>query len=320
MIVAAAFIIADDTGVAQRQAFYDAVKAGDDTKAVEIGKAYLTAHPNEDVFALDLAYAELRIHDRTDAIALLQKLRSSSNPQVSRAAADQLAVLGGHGSGHGYAYNAAAYESRFDDFIFDGFNYYNFAAFGHSAFYASLRYTYDTRSNPAVGQIYFEDYAAPGVGFRQMLDPPYLFAYAEAAYAFGLGGQRSLAETRYGIAGSRDYGTLNSDKPHALADGNIAEYSRFDGNVIGYVQMHYDVKLSGHLRPLVGMRVFGDTQRLTYNNFLEAQEGALYWFTPGLYLEGLGAQGTFDGRGTPLAVPRGYTTWRVLLISGLGIH
>jgi hypothetical protein len=46
----------------------------------------------------------------------------------------------------------------------------------------------------------------------------------------------------------------------------------------------------------------------------------MYWFTPGLYLEGLGVQGTYDGRGTPLATPRGYTTWRVLLVSGLGIR
>jgi hypothetical protein len=319
-MIVAAIVISDDTGFAQRQAFYDAVKAGDDRKAVEIGKAYLDAHPTDDAFALDLAYAELRIHNRADAIALLQRLRTSSNPQVSKMANDELAVLGGRLAGHGYAYNAAAYESRFDDFIFDGFNYYNFAGFGHAAFYASLRYTYDTRSNPGVGQIYFQDYVAPGVGFRQMLAAPYLFAYAEAAYAFGLGGQRSLAETRYGVAGSRDYGALNSDKPHALVDGNIAEYSRFDGNIIGYLQMHYDVKLTGHLRPVVGMRVFGDTQRLTYNNFLEAQEGAIYWFTPGLYLEGVGAQGTFDGRGTPLAQPRGYATWRVLLVTGLGIH
>jgi hypothetical protein len=320
MIVPAAIIIADDTGFAQKQAFYDAVKAGDDRKAVEIGKAYLAAHPSDDAFALDVAYAELRAGDRGDALALFKKLADSSDPKVSSIARQQLAVMSGAGADHGYAYNAVQYESRFSDVIFDGFNYYDFASFGHSAFYASLRYTYDTQSNPAIGQIYFENYVAPGLGFRQMLAAPYLYAYAEAAYAFGLGGQRSLAETRYGVAGSRDYGMLNSDKPHSLLDGNISQYSRFDGNVIGYLQMHYDVKLSGHLRPAIGWRAYADAQRLTYNNFLEVQEGAMYWFTPGLYLEGFGVQGTYDGRGTPLATPRGYTTWRVLLISGLGIR
>ena len=318
-MIVAAIVVADDTGFAQKQEFYDAVKAGDDTKAVEIGKAYLAAHPDDDVFALDVAYAELRTGNRADATALLRKLRDSTNANVRAAAIAQLDVMSGHAADHGYAYNAVQYESRFDDVIFDGFNYYNLAVSHRFNLYASLRYTYDTRSNVAIGQIYFANYVAPGLGVRQWMGS-YAYAYAEAAYAFGLGGQRSLSEVRYGVAGSRDYGLLNSDKPHALLDGNIAAYSQFDGNVIGYLQMHYDVKLAGHLRPAIGWRAYGDAQRLTYNNFLEVQEGAVYWFTPGLYLEGFGVQGTYDGRGTPLANPRGYSTWRVLLVSGLGIH
>ena len=318
MIVTAA-IVAQDTGYAQRAVFYDAVNAHDDEKAVEIGKAYLLTHPSDDAFALDLAYAELRDGDRTDARALFARLAGSTDAKVSSTARAQLAVIAGGSADHGYAYNALQYESRFNDVIFDGFNYYNLAVAKHTNLYASLRYTYDTQSNPAIGQIYFENYVAPGVGVREWIGS-YGYAYVEAAYAFGLGGQRSLAETRIGFAGSRDYGMLNADKPHALIDGSVAQYSRFAGNVIGYLQMHYDVKLAGHLRPVVGWRAYADAQRLTYNNFLEVQEGALYWFTPGLYLEGLGVQGTYDGRGTPLATPRGYTTWRVLLISGLGIR
>jgi len=318
-VIVAAIVVADDTGFAQRQAFYDAVKAGDDKKAVALGKAYLEAHPGNDAFALDVAYAELRAGDRADAMALFRQLRNSTNANVSAAATTQLDVMSGHAADRGYAYNAVQYESRFDDVIFDGFNYYNLAVSRRFNVYASLRYTYDTRSNPAIGQIYFANYVAPGIGVRQWIGS-YGYAFAEAAYAFGLGGQRSLSEVRYGVAGSRDYGLLNSDKPHALVDGNIAHYSQFDGNVIGYLQMHYDVKLMGHLRPALGWRAYGDAQRLTYNNFLEVQEGAIYWFTPGLYLQAFGVQGTYDGRGTPLAQPRGYTTWRVLLVSGLGIR
>lgn len=318
-MIVAAIIAADETGFAQRQAFYDAVRAGNDRQAVEVGKAYLAAHPDDDAFALDVAYAELRIHDRAEAVALLQRLTHSTNAQVSAAARAQLALLAGRVAGRGYAYNAFIYESRFNDYIGDGFNYFNVAGSGHTNLYLSLRYTYDTASNPAVGEIFFANYIAPGVGVRYVFGP-YVYAYAEAAYSFGIEGQASLATTRVGVAGSRDYGLLNSDKPHVLVDANISQYSRFAGNVIGYAQMHYDVKLVGHLRPVLGWRAFADAHRLSYNNFLEVQEGALYWFTPGLYIEGFGVQGTYDGRGTPLVSPRGYSTWRVLLVSGLGIH
>lgn len=314
-MIVAAIIMADDTSFAQRQAFYDAVKAGDDKKAVEIGKTYLAAHPDQDAFALDVAYAELRAGDHADAVVLFEKLEESTNPHVASTARQQLALLSGRLSNYGYAYNAVQYESRFNDIIFDGFNYFNLAGTQHFNLYASLRYTYDTQSNPAIGQIYFENYVAPGIGVRERITP-YSYVYAEAAYAIGLGGQRTVSEVRYGVAGSRDFGLLNSEKPHALVDGNISEYSRFDGNVIGYLQMHYDVKFAGHLRPVLGWRAYADTQRLSYNNFLEVQEGALYWFTPGLYLEGFGVQGTYDGRGSMPVQPRGYSTWRVQLIYG----
>ncbi len=319
-MIVAAIIIADDTGFAQRQAFYDAVKAGDDKKAVEIGKAYLAAHPNEDAFALDVAYAELRAGDRSDARALFEKLAGSNDPKVSSAARQQLAVMsGGGGADRGYSYNAVLYESRFNDFILDGFDYYNLGNESALTPYAALHYTYDTASAFGLGQIYYQHYVSGDFGLRHRFGS-YVYAYAEAGYSVGLSSEPSFFETRYGFAGSRDYGQLNADKPHALVDGSLAVYSRFEGNAIGYLQMHYDVKLWGHLRPSVGWRAYADSQRLTYNNFLEVHEGAVYWFTPGLYLEGYGVQGTYDGRGTPRIASPGYTTWRVLLVSGLGIR
>jgi hypothetical protein len=318
LVIVAAIIIADDTGFAQRQAFYDALKAGDDKKAIEIGKAYLVAHPSADAFALDVAYAELRAGDRDDALALFRRLAESSNAQVRSGARQQLAVMSGGGASRGYAYNAVLYESRFNDFILDGFDYYDLGKPSALTPYVALHYTYDTASAIGLGQIYYQHYVSADLGLRHRFNP-YVYAYAEAGYSAGLSGEASFFESRYGLAGSRDFGVLNSDKPHALVDGSLAVYSRFQGNTIGYVQMHYDAKLWGHLRPSVGWRAYADSQRLTYNNFLEVHEGAIYWFTPGLYLEGYGVQGTYDGRGTPRAVSPGYTTWRVLLVSGLGI-
>jgi len=318
-VIVTAAIVAQDTGYAQRAAFYDAVRAHDDKKAVEIGKAYLLAHPADDAFALDLAYAELRAGDNADALALFHRLAGSTDAKVGDAARAQLAVMSGSAAARGYTYSAAQYESRFNDFIVDGFSYYDLETPRALTPYVALRYTYDTRSSVGLGQIYFENYVSGAVGLRQKIGA-YIYAYADAAYSIGLGGQRSFPETRYGVAGSRDYGLLDSAKPHMLVDGSIAVYSRYAGNTIGYLQMHYDVKVAGHLRAVVGDRVYADTQRLEYNNFLEVHEGALYWFTPGLYLEGLGVQGTYDGRGTPRASPAGYTTWRVLLIYGAGIH
>ena len=181
-------------GFAQRQAFYDAVKAGDDKKAVEIGKAYLAAHPNEDTFALDVAYAELRAGERADAVALFEKLEDSTNAHVastargnnSRCSREPPIQLG-------YAYNAVQYESRFNDVILDGFNYYNLrTGRSTSISYASLHYTYDTQSNPAVGQIYYQNYVAPAIRSARNGSTPYSYVVCRSRlYAIGLGGQRT---------------------------------------------------------------------------------------------------------------------------------
>ena len=218
-MIVAAIIIADDTGFAQRQAFYDAVKAGDDKKAVEIGKTYLAAHPDQDAFALDVAYAELRAGDHADAVALFEKLEESTNPHVASTARQQLALLSGRLSNYGYAYNAVQYESRFNDIIFDGFRLSTISP-GRSISISTRRYV--TRTTPVQSRdradLFRKLCGAGNRSTRTDHSVQLRVCRSGVRMRIGLGGQRTVSEVRYGVAGSRDFGLLNSEKPHDSVD------------------------------------------------------------------------------------------------------
>lgn len=322
-MIVAAIVIADDSGFAQRTQFYDAVRAGHDAQAVEIGKAYRAAHPDDDTFALDLAYAEIRAGDTADAKALLQTLGASPNAQVAKAANAQLAAMSSRSRAYvadrGYAYGYAQNEARFGDNIFGGFARYDLSKPAAVMPYAVVRFNYDTRSGvPGIGQIYQEDAVVGSVGFRAPIGV-YSYAYIDGGYSVGLRSQPNLWDSRYGIVGSRDYGTQDGPKPHFLWDYSVAEYSRFQGNVIGYLAASYDPILSGHLRAIAGGSYNFDAHRLYYNNYDEVYGGLLYRLSPTLALRAVEVGGTYLPRGIAIPSPRGYSTFRALLVFGAGL-
>ena len=318
---------AADGDYAMRQAFYAAVARKDYTRALAAAYAYLAAHPTDDAFALDVAYAELADGKRDAAAGRLTKLQSSSDAAVAQAAAKQLAAMSsesvsqtGAAWDRGYAYAYGDYESRFAD-VFSGINArYDFSG-GTIRPYAALNVSYDTRSGvPGASQIFNDDAAVISAGLRAPLGKnEYGYLFALGGYSIGLRGQPDYGDVRYGIAYSRDYGTLFTAKPHTQVNVSAAVYSRYQGNAISYLQGSHDARIAGALRGIAGLTLAADSHRLYYNNFAEGYAGLIVPVSDQINLRFVGVQGTYLPRGIDRPVPATYSGYRALLVFGAGV-
>jgi hypothetical protein len=328
--VAATAAPAADGDYATRQAFYAALNDKNYTQALAAGYTYLAAHPTDDAFALDVAYAELAAGKRDAAVARLTNLASSTNTAVAQAASKQLAALSSGGNAHpaagspwdrGYVYGYGDYESRFAD-IFSGINArYDFTKGGVRP-YAALNLTYDTRSGaPGASQIFNDDAAVFSAGLRAPLGKnEYGYLFALGGWSVGLRGQPDYGDVRYGIAYSRDYGTLLAPKPHTQVNFSAAVYSRYQGNAIGYLQGSHDARIAGALRGIAGFTYAADSHRLYYNNFAEGYAGLIVPVSDQINLRFTGVQGTYLPRGIDRPAPASYSGYRALLVFGSGFQ
>jgi hypothetical protein len=320
MMTPPAIVIAADAAYEQRAAFYEAVNQKAYAKAAAIGEAYLKTHPDDDRFALDLAYAEINAGRNTEAIALLRKLRSSSDATVASAAGRQLDVMIAPATTYtpppGYAYVYSQYESALAD-VFNGANLrYDLLnpnpVYGARPFVA-LHLSYDTRSGvPGYGQVYNDNAAVFDMGFRDPIGP-YGYVFVEGGYSVGLRGQPSFADFRYGVAYSRDLG-LPTAPQHALLDGSIATYSRYQGNTLGYLAPSYDVRLKGPLRAIAGVTYAFDVRGLNGNNYVDIYAGPMLRASSAWALRTVVVRRTYL---TP--TPANYTGFRALLVYGSGL-
>lgn len=337
-LVIAPIVVAVDASYTERSEFYTAVKEQDFARAVQLGEAYAKAHPEDDVFALDLAYAEIGAGRREQALALLQKLRASKNATVAASAAKQYAAMSpqpaaSSGSAAsagvrpaspapqaeykpppGYAYVYSQYESALADVFSGAFVRYDLLdpLRGVRPF-AALYLSYDTRSGvPGFGQVYNDNAAVFDGGLRDPIGS-YGYAFVAGGYSAGLRGQHSFPEVRYGLAWSRDYGAFDGPN-HALLDGSIATYSRYQGNTLGYLAPSYDVKLAGPLRAIAGTTYSFDVRGIDGNNFVDLYAGALARVAHAWQLRTVAVRRMYL---TPS--PADYTGLRVLFVYGSGI-
>jgi hypothetical protein len=123
--------------------------------------------------------------------------------------------------------------------------------------------------------------------------------FVQGGYSFGLRGQYSFPETRWGFDYSRDYGTsFLSAHPHVEINAALVDYSRFAGNVIGFNNAFYDARLTGSLRAVVGATLSFDDHRDYPNNFAEANAGFLVPLSSELNLILSGVEGAFFRAGS----------------------
>lgn len=325
--VPAAIVATAAEDYAAKQKFYDDVRAGNYAQAADEGAAYVAAHPGDVRFALDVAYAQISAGRRAQAIELLRTLAHAADPDVAHKAQAQLAVMeqpgsppGAYTGTHGYAYAYSDYESRFADLFNGALVRYDLGPPAWAIPYVALHLTYDTRSGvPGVAQVYNDNAAATDAGLRFPLGV-YGYGFAEGGYSFGLRGQESFPEDRFGFAYSRDFGNSGTPQPHALLDGSLVEYSRFQGNIIAYAQASYDVSAAQPpLRPIFGGSLAFDAHRLYYNNYAEAYAGWLVRASPVWNVRAVALTGTYLNRGFDLPENRSYRGFRILGVMGVNI-
>ncbi len=322
-----AIVVAADADYATRAKFYDDVRAGNYAAAADEGEAYLAKHPGDQQFALDVAYAELNAGRRAAALARFQSLEASADPKIAQQARNQVAAMssgvgsGGYGGTRGYAYAYSDYETRFADLFNGGFVRYDLGRRAWAIPYVAFQFTYDTRSGaPGVAQIYNDNAAVTSAGLRFPLGV-YGYAFAQGGYSAGLRSQPSFPEDRFGFAYSRDFGSTAAPQPHALLDGSLAEYSRFQGNIIGYAQGSYDVSLNEQpLRAIGGGAFAFDAHRLYYNNYAEAYAGLLVRGSPVWSIRAVALTGTYLPRGIDPPIDRSYRGFRVLGVIGVDVR
>jgi hypothetical protein len=179
----------------------------------------------------------------------------------------------------------------------------------------------DTRSTvPDLGQIYNQDAIIPALGFRAPFgEQQYAEIFVQGGYSFGLHGQYSFPESRWGFDYSRDYGTsFLSAYPHAEVNAEIVEFSRFFGNIISFNNAFYDVRLTGSLRGVVGVTLSFDDHREYANNYAEANAGFLVPLSSELNFVVSGVEGTFLSRGVDVPKPPSYSSFRIVLVESSG--
>jgi len=208
------------------------------------------------------------------------------------------------------------YDSQFADVIVDLTARYDLFTHGTVLPYAQLIVSYDTEpGTPGLSEVYNEDAVIPSAGLRLPLgSEQYGELFAQGGYSFGLQGQLSFPETRFGLDYSRDYGSsFRSAYPHAQLNGELIDYSRFAGNIIGAADAHYDARLATSLRALVGADLSFDDHREYCNNYAEAYGGFRIPLAAELDLDIAGVEGFYFSRGVDLPNPASYSSFRVTL-------
>jgi len=210
----------------------------------------------------------------------------------------------------------AAYESQYGDLVFGADARYDLSVRGSVLPYANVIFDYDTRSVPALSAIYNQNDVIPSAGLRAPLgEDRYAELFLQGGYSFGLRGEPSFAESRYGFDYQRDYGTsFASASPHAQLNAYLIDYSRFAGNVIGDFDAFGDARLTPSLRALAGAGFSFDGHREYGNNYAEAYVGLLIPLSHVLDLRLAGVQGTYLARGAGRPAPASYSTFRITLL------
>ncbi|HVA32829.1 MAG TPA: hypothetical protein VNG31_01700 [Candidatus Baltobacteraceae bacterium] len=209
---------------------------------------------------------------------------------------------------------SSEYDSRFADIV-NNVEVRRELGGGELAPYAAIDLEYDTRSGvPGIADVYNDNAAVARLGYRFALDPGgFSSAFATGGYSFGLRGQSSFPETRYGIEYARSFGSESVDRPNANVAASVTAYSRYQGNVIAEGSLEYETPLTTRLRTSTGTDLSLDDRREYENNYAEAFGGIRWSFAPALSLRVVGVAGTYLPRGVDPPSTRSYAGIRARL-------
>jgi tetratricopeptide (TPR) repeat protein len=260
------------------------------------------ADPSDGTTTLQLGYLYHATGDLAKAREMFQAERDNQNPKIAYQATAALAEVNrGSMWWFGSVYAAPFYESRFSNEI----NPFN-AKIGLRASpylqpYIGLRFTRDTRSRSGtLPEIFSDNSAVFSFGVQSAILGHGANLYAEAGTAVSLTGRQrhAVPDYRVGLNWFQQWGVTlaeasqNSQRGVHLtgsAYGDVSFYSRYDRDVIGYVQLRGGISLpTARVLPmqiLAAVNLVKDSNGTFYNNVVEV--GPELRFAPFRQLAGL---------------------------------
>jgi Flp pilus assembly protein TadD len=274
---------------AQKQKAYDLLEQGHREEALTLFEQAHVADPGDSAITLQLGYLYQVTGKLAKAREMFQAERYNQDPQVSGQATAALKEVNQQSAWwFASAYVAPFYESRFANQI----NPINFKiglrATRYLQPYMGMRFTRDIRStNGTLPVIYSDNSDVFSVGLQSPILGHGTNLYAEAGTAVSLMSRpvqgRAVPDYRAGIIWYKPWETSLAEAAKTRSKGisltgnaysDISFYSRYNDNVIGYLQLRQGINLpTAHLLPMqvtAAINVVRDSNSDYYNNVVEA--------------------------------------------------
>jgi tetratricopeptide (TPR) repeat protein len=274
---------------AKKERAYALLADGHPKEALELFQQVHAADPDDTGVTLQMGYIYQQIGNLKRAREMFAGERNNQNPRVSDQATAALAEINRQSAlWFGTVYFAPFYESRFANEINPISLKIGLKATRYVEPYLGMRFTRDIRSTSGTLPVIYSDNSDVfSVGLQSPVLGHGVNLYAEAGTAVSLLSQpvhgRAVPDYRAGINWYKPWGTAMADavkeSPRRVsltgnAYSDISFYSRYNENVIGYLQVREGINLpTTHIIPmqlLAAINVVRDSNGDFYNNVVEA--------------------------------------------------
>jgi len=292
---------------ARKQKAYDLLAQGHHAEALRLFEQLHEADSGDATTTLQLGYLYQAAGDLAKARELFEAERDDPDPAVSVKAAAALAEVERQSAWwFGTVYTAPFYQSHFSNQINALNSKIGLRPSPYLQIYLGLRFTRDIRSTTGtLPQIFSDNSAVFSLGVQSPILGHGTNMYAEAGTALNLLDHttqaRALPDYRAGVTWFQSWGLslaqaaqLNERRLSLTgsAYGDVGFYSRYQHNVIGYLQLREGVNLpTARVLPiqvLAAVNLVKDSNGNFYNNVVEAGPEvsfAPFRRLPGLHLE-----------------------------------
>ena len=274
---------------ARKQKAYDLLEQGHRKEALGLFEQAHVADPSDSAITLQLGYLYQETGKLAKAREMFEAERSNQDPRVSGQATAALKEVN-HQSAWWFAsaYVAPFYESRFANQINPIEFKVGLRVNRYLEPYVGTRFTRDIRSTSGTLPVIYSDNSDVfSVGLQSHILGHGTNLYAEAGTAVSLMSRpvqgRAVPDYRAGITWYKPWETSLAEAAKKRsrnfsltgnAYSDISFYSRYNDNVIGYLQIRQGINLpTAHLLPMQALAVINvvrDSNGEFYNNVVEA--------------------------------------------------
>jgi tetratricopeptide (TPR) repeat protein len=274
---------------AKKQKAYDLLDQGHRKEALSLFEQVHAADPSNTEITLQLGYLYQATGNLAKAREMFEAERYSQNSQVSGQATAALSEVNRQSAWwFASAYVAPFYESRFANQINPIDFKVGLNASRYLQPYLGMRFTRDIRSTTGILPVIYSDNSDVfSVGLQSPILGHGTNLYAEAGTAVSLMRQpiqgRAVPDYRAGITWYKPWETSLAEAAKKSYQGvsltgnaysDVSFYSRYNNNVIGYLQIREGINLAtSHVLPLqllAAINVVRDSNADFYNNVVEA--------------------------------------------------